>query len=115
LAALALIGCVVSPAQAQRVTTMDATRFLTLCTGREAAGCEAYIDGVADTIVTYRELTERPGSPVKVPPDVCIPAQVSGAALRERVIGWLRGHESERGKPLHQLVYRALLASWPCS
>jgi hypothetical protein len=105
---------VVAPAWAQRVSPIDATRFLTLCTGRELAGCDAYIEGVADTIATYHDLSERPGSAVKVPPDVCIPARVTGVVLREKVVGWLREHESERGKPLHQLVYRALLAAYPC-
>jgi hypothetical protein len=113
LAVLLLAGGAATPALAQRVTAMDAGRFIAICEGREASTCEAYIDGTADTIATYHDLTRRPDSPVKVPADVCVP-EVSGATLRHVVVDWLRANPAERGKPLHQLVYRALLANYPC-
>ena len=113
-AALGLTICSTLPAMAQRVSNLDGTKFLAICTGKELAGCDAYVAGVADTATTYHDLAARPNSPVKVPPDICIPAEVTGVKLRQVVVDWLKANEAERGKKASQLVYRALLAAYPC-
>lgn len=98
-----LIVAAVQPAAAQRVSKIDGTRLVELCTGRNVAGCDAYVSGVADAIA---ELDRR---------KACIPPAVTGAQLREVVVKFIRSRPENRQLPAGALTVRAFAAAWRCS
>ena len=120
LAALLLpFAAPVQRAQAQqtRLSRTDGNKLLGVCTARNPAyvqGCEAYIDGVADTVAVYQRSAANPNSGVKIANTMCVPADITGAQLREAVVGWLQSHPNDRGHEAGLIVFRVLHDAYPC-
>lgn len=103
------------PAAAQRTSRVDGNKLLQVCSSKAgAAGCEAYISGVSDTIALYQEASRESHGAMKVPAAVCVPAQVTGAQMREIVVAWLKQNPANRGRQAAQVVYRAMRDKYPC-
>lgn len=113
----ALLLTLPAAAHAQRMSRVKAGQIMQFCTGSDRAlvqSCEAYINGVSDTITAY-EKTMRDGSTeVKVPMELCIAPDVTGVRLRETVVSWLRQNPDARDQEAHAAVARALIAAYPC-
>lgn len=101
--ALMLVAVTVSlPAAAQRTSKIDGDRLVQLCTGRDNAGCEAYVSGVADAIAEL------------APQRACIPPAVKGAQLRDVVVKFIRSRPETRQRSAGALTVQALGAAWRC-
>lgn len=108
LAAAFLLAAV--PAVAQRVSSVDGSKLLAICTGRNVVPCDAYISGVADSATAVDSMPELSGRKL----GICIPQQVKGVALRETVVSSLRAHPEDSGRSAIELTLRALKATYPC-
>ena len=116
LAVLATVA-VAGQAHAQRLSSLNAQHLAALCTGDRTSseGCEAYIDGVADTAGSYQELRPEDGSKgAALPGYVCVPRQVTGIQLRETFVEWLRANPNENDRQAAGAVLRALDARFRC-
>jgi hypothetical protein len=113
---LALLGIAIAPqAHAQRSSAVDGTKLLQICESkREAVACDAYINGVSDTITVYQQVAKQSNGAMVVPEAICVPASVTGVALRQKVVEWLRQHGPDRNRQAGLLVYRALRDTYPC-
>lgn len=103
-------------AAAQRVTKVDGARLLEICTSSNrglAMSCEAYIDGVSDTVTLYQEAAPRQGD-ARVPDTICVPPATTGGQLRDEVVSFLRQHADARPRPAAQVVTRVLRERHPC-
>ncbi len=111
-AATLLIAAVLAApgARAQRVSTVDGSKLLSLCSSRNAGLCDAYISGVADSATEVDEMPELSGRKL----GICIPKEVKGTALREAVVSSLRAHPEDSGRSAIELTLRALKAAYPC-
>ncbi len=104
------------PAHAQRVSPMLAGRFMQFCASSNRAGqevCDAYITGMADSFALMQKLAGASGGTAPSA-GVCVPESATGAAMRDRVVAWARGHRQMMGKQVGEVVYQALHASFPC-
>ncbi len=111
-AAVVLAGVAAGPAWGQRLSKIDGDGLVKQCTGRAPEGCDAYVSGVADA----GELLGR-SNPAPTGPDAlrfCIPAEVTGTALRATVTAWAQGHAEDRRLPAAMLVVHAFRASYAC-
>ena len=112
VAFLALSGA--HAAHAQRVS-VDGNKLLSVCTTKgQQAGCEAYVDGVADAADAYQVIAKNPKAGLTVPREICIPAEVKGAALRDATVSWLQTHADDRRAPGALIVLRMLHQNFPC-
>jgi hypothetical protein len=93
-----------SAAQAQRVSKVDGTRLLAMCSTKPAGECDAYLSGVADAIAA--EGAE------KAP--ACIPVAVTGVQLRDVVGKYIHNHPESREMKAGALTISALSAAFPC-
>jgi hypothetical protein len=103
--ALAIIACllIAGTAHAQRVSKVNGSRLLTLCTAGRSTECDAYLSGVADA---YAEVG-KPGG-------VCIPVAVTGLQLRLVATRYLHDHPQELELPASAITSHALKAAFPC-
>ena len=101
LAALALPS---TGAYAQRVSKVNGTKLMSLCSAGRATDCDAYLSGVADAI----------GAGGRDHAAACIPDAVTGVQLREVVKKFLRDHPQDAEKPAGVLVTQAFAAAFPC-
>ena len=109
---LVLVGAIVFGAgavQAQRVSKVDGSRLMSLCSAHEAGECDAYLAGVADAIAKQGETL-----PTGTKPLACIPAAVKTAQMREVVVKYLRGHPQSREEKGADLTVKAFAAAFPC-
>ena len=106
-------------AHAQRASTVNGGVLLQICTSNDPKsieGCEAYINGVADTASVYQRLRPADGSKGgKLPDYVCIPGPTTGHQLRQSVVEFIR----RRGPQVQNrvggvLVLDALATAYPC-
>ncbi len=111
----ALLG---TSAHAARYSPMSGERLLQACTARSSAlvgACDAYLDGVSDTITTYQISRPADGSKgAKLPGYICVPGHMTGPQLREAVVGWGKQHRNELRAQASAIVVRALLQLYPC-
>jgi hypothetical protein len=98
---LALAAAV--PAQAQRVSQINANRLMMLCRTSELAGCDAYLAGVADAIA------EEPP-----PHRACIPPVVTAAQLRGVVLKMIHDEPDKRERPAAEIVVHAYEKAFAC-
>ena len=99
-----LVLAVSAPRQAlaQRVSTIDGNRLLTLCTGKNVSGCDAYVSGFADSEYSI--------SPLRV----CVPLAVTCTALRETLVAFLRANPAALPHKAADITLRALTRAYPC-
>ncbi len=117
MTALALAGCALSlsaggTAQAQRVSPMQAGRFVQFCTSPRNGGqqiCDAYITGMADSFALMQKLGAEQGKS-----GICVPRTASGSAMRGMVLSWIDGHKERLRDQVGEVVYTALRDSFPC-
>ena len=117
MTALALAGCALSlsaggTAQAQRVSPMQAGRFVQFCTSPRNGGqqiCDAYITGMADSFALMQKLGTEQGKS-----GICVPRTASGSAMRGMVLSWIDGHKERLRDQVGEVVYTALHDSFPC-
>jgi hypothetical protein len=117
LAAPLLLATGAAQAQETRLSPVDGNRLLGLCTSRDRTfvqGCEAYINGVADTAAVYQRAAGEPNSPVRLADTMCVPRNVTGAQMRDTVTNWLQGHAAERERPAGLIVFHVLHDAFPC-
>jgi hypothetical protein len=91
------------PAAAQRVTKIDGNKLMSLCSGKNGVGCEAYLDGVADA------MAEEP-----MPRRACIPRNVTTAQLHDVVLKLLHDEPEKRELPAARIVVHAYATAFPC-
>lgn len=108
-----VMGAAVS-ARAQRISNVDGNRLLAVCSGDSLIGCDAYIGGIADAAATYQSMGQGPGAPMRVPPLICVPTQVTGVQLRQVTLDSLRSHPQDLHQAAGLLVLRALHHAYPC-
>ena len=119
---LALAGCALAPfvlafpaaapARAQRVSPMQAGRFVQFCNSPRNGGqqiCDAYITGMADSFALMQKLGADQGKS-----GICVPRSASGATMRGMVVSWIDGHRDRLRDQVGEVVYTALHDSFPC-
>jgi hypothetical protein len=102
-----LIGLMIlgaGAAQAQRVSKVNGTRLLAMCTVKAPAECDAYLSGVSDAIEA--------GGRAKAA--ACIPTAVTGTQLREVVVKYLTSNPQTRELKAGALTLKAYAAAFPC-
>nr|WP_321984515.1 Rap1a/Tai family immunity protein [uncultured Lichenicoccus sp.] len=106
-----------SPAsRAQRVSPMQAGKFLQICSSpRGAQICDAYITGMADSFALIQSVADKSDGTVKLKPQICIPRATAGAAMRDSVVSWLKGHQDRLHSQVGESVYEALRTAFPCN
>lgn len=126
LAAALLVGITfAAPVQAQvqaqeteRYTPISGETLMRLCTGRDAAKvreCDAYIDGVSDSVTSYQAARPENGSKGQpLPAYICVPGRLTGPQLRDGVVAWARQNRDELRRQASVVVIRALLETYPC-
>ena len=111
-----VVACLSPAAHAQRVSPMQAGKFLQICSSpRGAQICDAYITGMADSFALIQTVAGKSQGAVKLKPQICIPRSTSGAAMRGAVVDWLRGHQDRLQAQVGESVYQALHTSFPCN
>ena len=114
----ALAAAPAAHAEGYRYSPLTGERLARLCSGTNetlVSGCQAYLDGVSDTITTYqatRPANGRKGAPL--PAYICVPGHMSGPQLREAYVSWAKQHQDELGGQASAVVIRALLGTYPC-
>ncbi|MCX2560395.1 Rap1a/Tai family immunity protein [Acetobacter farinalis] len=117
LALIALGGALLAPtlAHAQRISPMQTGNFVRICTRAAGASlCDAYITGVADAVALSKINDRNEGDPA-APAGFCVPTSENGAAMRVKVMAWLKDHSDAMSKPVGESVFKALHDSYPCS
>ena len=102
-------------ARAQRISPMVAGRFAQIC-GSPRGGqsiCDAYISGMADSYALVQK-TARTTGDAQIKPDICVPVDTTGPAMRDRVVSWIRAHQDRMRNKVGEVVYLALHDSYPC-
>jgi hypothetical protein len=100
-----LIGVMIlgaGAAQAQRVSKVNGTRLLAMCTVKAPTDCEAYVSGVSDTLAELKAKA------------ACIPDAVTGRQLREVVVKYLNSNPQTRELKAGALTLKAYAAAFPC-
>ncbi len=116
LASACAFACVSTAAHAQRVSPMPAGKFLQICSSpRGSQVCDAYITGMADSFALLQSVADKSDGAVKLKPQICIPRTTSGAAMRDSVVSWLKGHQDRLHAQVGESVYEALHTSFPCN
>ncbi|CAI3923107.1 unnamed protein product [Commensalibacter communis] len=101
-------------ALAQRVTPLQAGKFLQLCkNAKELRACDAYISGVADS-VAYSKMFAKNQGDANAPAGFCIATSVSGKEMRSKVITWMTAHSDQLSQPAGASVFTALHDAYPC-
>jgi hypothetical protein len=105
LLAVALVSAA-GAAQAQRVSKVNGTRLLKLCsaTGPVAEQCDIYLSGVADA------MGMQPG-PSRL---ACIPNSVTGVQLREVAQKYMHDHPEKLELAAGDLATHAFAAAYAC-
>jgi hypothetical protein len=104
------LGLAASSAHAQRVSTVNGGKLLSLCTGKSVVPCDAYISGVADAVAATGSMA---GDTKSL--GICVPKATTGAQMREAVVKSLRANPDDNSRSAVELVLRALQASYGCS
>ena len=103
-------------AHAQRVSPMQAGKFLQYCRSPSKGGlliCDAYITGMADSFALIQKLPGGSGSDARKT-GICVPPTASGESMRRAVMSWLGAHQDMLRKQVGETVYQALHDSYPC-
>lgn len=114
---IAASGALLMPvlAHAQRISPMQAGNFARICSRPAGAtACDAYITGVADA-VALSKINNRNEGDASAPAGFCVPTSENGAAMRAKVMIWLKAHSEALSKPVGESVFKALHDSYPCS
>ncbi|EUK18773.1 Rap1a/Tai family immunity protein [Commensalibacter papalotli (ex Servin-Garciduenas et al. 2014)] len=102
-------------AMAQRVTQLQAGKFLQYCKNPKALKlCDAYISGISDS-VAYSKMFAKNQGDVKSPAGFCIATNISGKEMRDKVIAWMDGHSDKLTQPAGAAVFTALHDAYPCN
>lgn len=105
----------VQHAVAQRVTPLQAGKFLQLCKNPKALkACDAYISGISDS-VAYSKMFAKSQGDANAPAGFCIATNVSGKEMRDKVIAWMDGHSDKLSQPAGAAVFTALHDAYPCN
>ncbi len=92
-------------ALAQRVSKVDGTKLLAMCTNpKDKVECEAYLSGVGDAI----------GAGGKATAEACIPVSVTTVQLHDVVVKFLKDHPGDRELKAGTLTLRAYAAAFSC-
>ncbi len=116
LAALAFSST--AQAQTARESGLTGQTLVKLCTPadpKSVEGCEAYINGVADSAYFYQVL--RPANGSKGPPlpgYLCIPPPTTGAQLREKIVAYVQSKPDQGSRAASGVVLRALDEAYRC-
>lgn len=111
--AVAVLGA--NAAKAQRLSSMTTEKFGRICTsGKGAALCDAYLSGVADA-GALAHLNDKAAGSADAPAAFCVPSGTTTAAMRAKVVGWLKDHKAVWSKPVGESVVAALHDAYPCS
>ncbi|MFT8417329.1 MAG: Rap1a/Tai family immunity protein [Acetobacter sp.] len=116
LALIALAGALAPPslAHAQRLAPMKAAAFGKMCsTASTRTACDAYLSGLTDG-VTLAQINGHNNGDAAAPTGFCVPANEDIAAMRTKVLTWLKAHTDSLGKPVGESVFTALHDSYPC-
>ena len=104
IAALGMLAfAIAAPAQAQRISRVDATGVLGQCEVTPAPLCEAYLVGFTDAEGT------------NLPRRFCVPAATTPDQLRSAVIKFLRTNRADLNDSGAKQVAKALAHAYPCS
>ncbi len=101
-AAACLATC--GAAQAQRVSNVTGRTLMSACTAKQAAACDAYVDGFGDAI-------EAGGREHAL---ACIPRTSTGTELRDVLTTYLRSHPEDQSLKAGTIATRAFAAAYPC-
>ncbi|MCP1211715.1 Rap1a/Tai family immunity protein [Acetobacter okinawensis] len=116
LALIALAGALAVPAlaQAQRLAPMKAGALGKMCsTTATRTACDAYLSGLTDG-VTLAQINAHNSGDAAAPTGFCVPASEDIAAMRAKVLAWLKAHSDSLAKPVGESVFTALHDSYPC-
>lgn len=103
-------------AQAQRISPLVAGRFAQICGSKARGGqeiCDAYISGMADGYALVQK-TGRVSGAGQIKPDICVPTDTTGPAMRGKVVSWIQAHQDRMRNKVGEVVYLALHDSYPC-
>ncbi len=116
LALIALAGALAVPglAHAQRLAPMKAGAFGKMCSSTATrTACDAYLSGLTDG-ATLAQVNARNTGDNAALAGFCVPATEDIAAMRAKVLTWLKAHTDSLGKPVGEGVFTALHDSYPC-
>ncbi len=117
LSLLFLAMAAARPVAAQsRESAIDGNKLLERCTAKDrslAQGCEAYVQGVADTVAVY-EAAAKAANVTQAESRICVPTQVTGIQMRDAVVQWLQAHPADRAHQAGHVAVHVLRETWPC-
>lgn len=116
LALIVLAGVLAVPtvAHAQRLAPMKAGALGKMCSSSASrTACDAYLSGLTDG-VTLAQINAHNTGDASAPTGFCVPASEDIAAIRTKVLTWLKAHSDSLGKPVGESVFTALHDSYPC-
>ena len=116
LALIALAGALAMPglAHAQRLAPMKAGTLGKMCSSAATrTACDAYLSGLTDG-VTLAQINAHNTGDTTPPAGFCVPATEDIAAMRTKVLTWLKAHTDSLAKPVGESVFTALHDSYPC-
>ncbi len=102
--AFAMIACLViaGTAQAQRISKVNGSKLLTMCSAGRTTECDAYLSGVADAYAAGKV------------GGVCIPTAVTGVQLRLVATKYMHDHPQDLELPAGEIASHAFMAAFPC-
>lgn len=104
-----------SNALAQRVTPLQASKFLEYCKNPKGLKmCDAYISGIADSVAYSKTFSKSQGD-ASAPAGFCIATNVSGKEMRDKTIAWMSSHSDKLAQPAGAAVFTALHDAYPCN
>ena len=105
LLAVALVSAA-GAAQAQRVSKVNGTRLLKLCSAGMPSSeqCDIYLSGVADAMALQPAASRM----------ACIPLAVTGTQLREVALKVMHEHPEKLQLPAGDIATHAFAEAYPC-
>jgi hypothetical protein len=100
-----------------RMSKTDGNKLLSICTAKAPnlmQGCNAFIDGVADTIGVYQHLADKTDGAPRLVERTCISDNATGQQLRDIVVQFLQAHAADRARYAALLSVQALHQAFPC-
>lgn len=90
-------------AHAQRISKVNGSKLLTMCSAGRTVECDAYLSGVADAYAAAGKVG-----------GVCIPTAVTGVQLRLVATKYMHDHPQDLELPAGEIASHAFMAAFPC-
>jgi hypothetical protein len=104
--AVLIAACLLATAaHAQSVSKVKGVTLMKACTGASTTVCDAYVDGIRDTI-------EAEGKAAAL---ACIPVATTGNELRDVLVHYLKNHPEDEHVDAANIFPKAFSKAYPCN